>query len=303
MLAEGFVRFESTAKPEARSIPPPSNDGEAVEALPIVIRPSTGFLHLDLRAIWQYRELLYFLVWREVKVRYKQTVIGMAWAIFQPLMMMVIFTVIFGRFANIPSDGLPYPIFAYAAILPWNYFSEAVARSGRSLVTDANLLRKVYFPRLIIPMAAVLSPIVDFLFALVVLFGMMVWFGIAPTRGAAALPVFFFLAMCTALAVGLWLSALNVRYRDIGHVIPFVVQLWMYASPVAYPVSMVPENLRVIYGLNPIAGVVEGFRWGLLGKDNPDFQVIAVSAVIVMALLVSGLIFFKQMERTFADVV
>ena len=269
----------------------------------VVIQPSKGLFHLDLHEVWQYRELLYFLVWRDVKVRYKQTVIGAAWAIFQPLMIMLIFTVIFGKFANIPSDGLPYPIFAYTGLLPWTYFSQAIARSSVSLVSDADLIRKVYFPRLIIPIASVVSPIVDFLLAFLVFIGMMVWYGITPTWGAATLPLFFLLALCTALSVSLWLSALNARYRDIGHTIPVLIQLWLYASPIAYPVSLVPERWRLIYSLNPIAGVVEAFRWGLLGKESPDFRVIAISAVVVVALLIGGLLFFKRMERTLADVV
>ena len=269
----------------------------------IVIQPSRGFFQLDLQALWQYRELLYFLVWREVKVRYKQTAIGAAWAIFQPLMTMAIFAVIFGKFAHIPSDGLPYPVFAYAALLPWNYFSQAIARSGVSLVSDANLIRKIYFPRLIIPIAAVISPVVDFVLSLFLLFGMMVWYGIAPTWGAVTLPLFFCLAVCAALATSLWLSALNVRYRDVGHTIPFLIQLGMYASPIAYPVSLIPERWRPLYSLNPMAGVIEAFRWGLLGKSRPDFGVIGMSAAVVLALLLGGLVFFKRMERTFADVV
>lgn len=277
--------------------------GSAVTKPTAVIQPSEGLFHLDLQMVWQYHELLYFLVWREVKVRYKQTVIGVAWAVFQPLMTMVIFTVIFGHFANIPSDGLPYPIFAYAALLPWNYFSEAIARGGASLVGEANLIRKVYFPRLIIPLASVVTPVVDFFFSFLFLLGMMAWFGIGPTWGVLGLPLFLLLALITALAVGLWLSALNVRYRDVRYTIPFLTQFWMYASPVVYPVSLVPERWRLLYSLNPMAGVVEGFRWGLLGKESPDFGVITVSATAVIVLLLGGIVFFKRMERTFADVV
>jgi lipopolysaccharide transport system permease protein len=268
-----------------------------------VIQPTVGLFRLDLKALWPYREMLYFLVLREVKVRYKQTAIGAAWAIFQPLMTMLIFALIFGRFAKIPSDGLPYPVFAYTALLPWNYFSQAISRSGTSLVSDANLIRKVYFPRLIIPTAGVISPVVDFVLSLFLLFGMMAWYGIMPTWNAVTLPIFFCLAVCTALAVSLWLSALNVRYRDVGHTIPFLVQIGMYASPIAYPVSLVPERWRSIYSLNPMAGVIEAFRWGLLGKGSPDFRAMAISAVVVLVLLISGLVFFKRLERTFADVV
>jgi lipopolysaccharide transport system permease protein len=230
-------------------------------------------------------------------------VLGVAWAILQPLMTMMIFTVIFGHFANIPSDGFPYAVFAYAAILPWTYFSEAISRSGVSLVSDANLIRKIYFPRLIIPLASAVSPAVDFLFSFLLLLGLMAWFGIAPTWGVLALPFFLLLALLTALSVGLWLSALNVRYRDVRHTIPFLTQFWMYASPVAYPVSLVPEKWRWLYSLNPMAGVVEGFRWGLLGKESPDLKVITLSAIMVLALLLSGIVFFRRMERTFADVV
>ena len=267
------------------------------------LEPSRGFFQLDLSAVWQYRELLYFLAWREVKIRYKQTVIGAAWAVLQPLLTMVIFTVVFGRLANIPSDGLPYPIFAYAGLLPWTYFSEAISRTSGSLVGDANLLRKVYFPRLIIPFATVVTPAIDFALSFILLIGMMVWFGVSPTLGAMFLPGFLLLALMTALAVGLWLSALNVRYRDVRHTVPFLVQFWMYASPVVYPVSLVPEKWRLVFSLNPMAGVIEGFRWGLLGKERPDFTVIGISAVMVLVLLVSGLLFFKRRERTFADVV
>jgi lipopolysaccharide transport system permease protein len=269
----------------------------------IIIQPGGGLFHLDLKAIWHYRELLYFLIWRDVKVRYKQTAIGVGWAIFQPLMTMIIFTVVFGNFAKIPSDGLPYPIFAFTALLPWNNFAQAISRSGVSLVGSANLISKVYFPRLIIPLSAAVAPLVDFAMAFVILLAMMAWFGIAPTWGVLALPLFLLLALSTALAVGLWLSALDVRYRDVGYTIPFVVQIWMYASPVAYPVSLVPERWRLLYSLNPMAGVIEGFRWALLGTGDPDFGVMTASAVVVIALLLGGIVYFRQMERTFADVV
>lgn len=269
----------------------------------VEIQPTRGLFRLDLRAVWQYRELLYFLVWRDVKVRYKQTAIGAAWAILQPLMSMVIFTVVFGNFAEIPSDGLPYPIFAYAALLPWTYFAQALSRSGSSLVGNANLITKVYFPRLMIPLAAAIAPAVDFLSSFLILFVLMIWYGIPPTLGVLALPFFLFLALMTALAVGLWLAPLNVKYRDVGHTLPFLSQLWMYASPVVYPVSLVPEKWRLLYSLNPMAGVIEGFRWALLGKDGPDFTVMTVSTVIVAILLLGGIIYFKWMERTFADVV
>lgn len=269
----------------------------------VVIEPRKRLLHLDLKAIWEYRELLYFLVWRDLKVRYKQTVIGAGWAILQPLMTMAIFTVVFGIFAQIPSDGIPYPIFAYSALLPWNLFANSLTRGGTSIVGNAQLISKIYFPRLLLPLSGVLSPIVDFAVSFVILAAMMIWFGTVPTWGVLALPLFLLLALLTALAVGLWLSALNVRYRDVGHTIPFLVQLWLFASPVAYPVSLVPEKWRVLYSLNPMAGVIEGFRWALLGKESPDFGVIAVSAAMVFALLLPGIVYFRYTERTFADVV
>ena len=269
----------------------------------VVIQPSETLLHLDLGAIWQYRELLYFLVWRDVKVRYKQTAIGIGWTILQPLMTMVLFTIVFGNFAQIPSDGMPYPVFAYAALLPWTCFAAAVGRSGTSLVGNANLISKVYFPRLMIPLAAAVAPMVDFLFSFVIFLGLMGWFSIAPTWGMLALPLFLILAVMTAIAMGLWLAPLNVKYRDVGHTIPFLIQFWMYASPVAYPVSLVPEQWRLIYSLNPMVGAIEGFRWALLGHASPDFTVMAVSAVMVVALLVGGMLYFQRMEQTFADVV
>ena len=269
----------------------------------IVIQAQSGLGSLDVAALWQYRELLYFLIWRDVKVRYKQSLIGAGWAIFQPVMTMAIFTLVFGKFAKIPSDGLPYSVFALTALLPWTYFSAALSRSGTGLVNNANLITKVYFPRLLIPLADVITPAVDFFFAFLVLLGLIAWFGIVPTWGVLALPLFFLLAMSTALAIGLWLSPLQARYRDVGHAIPFVTQFWMFASPVVYPVSLVPESLRLVYSLNPMVGVIEGFRWGLLGKANPDFALMLVSAAVVLVLLAGGIVFFKRMERTLVDVI
>ena len=269
----------------------------------VVIQPRRHLLALDLKAIWEYRELLYFLVWRDLKVHYRQTVIGAGWVILQPLMTMVIFTIIFSRFAQIPSDGLPYPVFVYSALLPWNLFANSLNRGTGSVVGNAQLVSKIYFPRLILPFSGVLSPLVDFAVAFVILIGMMIWFGIAPTWGVLALPLLILLTVLTALAVGLWLSALNVRYRDIGHTIPFLIQIWMFASPVAYAVSLVPEKWRLLYSLNPMAGVIEGFRWALLGKQSPDFALIAASAAMVFALLLPGIVYFRYTERTFADVV
>jgi lipopolysaccharide transport system permease protein len=267
-LSQPKTDSESTAKSQEVSLPTS------------VIESKSGLGGLDLGAIWDYRELLYILIWRDVKVRYKQTVIGAGWAIFQPVMTMAIFTVVFGSFVKIPSDGLPYAVFAYTALVPWAYFSQALSRSGTSLVGNANLITKVYFPRLLIPLTSVMAPAVDFLFAFLVLLGLIVWFGIVPTWGLLALPLFFLLAMITALAIGLWLSPLNARYRDVGHAIPFLIQLWMFASPVVYPVSLVPESWRLLYSLNPMVGVIEGFRWALLGKGSPDFTVMLVDCFL-----------------------
>jgi lipopolysaccharide transport system permease protein len=269
----------------------------------VVIQPMRSPFDLDLVALYRSWELIYFLTWRDVKVRYKQTAIGLGWAVLQPVVTMLIFTALFSRIAEMPSDGVPYPIFAFAALLPWTYFSQAVGRSGTSLVNNAGLVTKVYFPRLAIPISAVISPLVDFAVAFGLLFVMMAWYGIAPGRSVLALPVFLLLCVATALAVSLWLSALCVKYRDVGVVIPFLLQVWLYASPVVYPVSMVPARWRVLYSLNPMAGVIEGFRWSLIGTGSPDFTVMGASAVVVLILLVGGTIYFKQMEQTFADVV
>ena len=269
----------------------------------IVIEPRRGLLKIDVGTLWQYRELLYFLIWRDVKVRYKQTMIGMAWVVLQPVLTMIVFTLVFGRFARIPSDGIPYPVFIFAALLPWNLFASSLGRGGDSVVQHANLISKVYFPRLVLPIAGVISPAIDFGVAFVVLIAMMAGYGIAPGAGVLALPLFVLLAMLTALAVSLWTSALNVRYRDVGHAIPFLIQLWMFASPVAYPVSIVPERWRLLYSLNPMTGVIEGFRWALLGKENFDAQVAAVSAFAVVMLLVPAAIYFRNTERTFADLI
>jgi lipopolysaccharide transport system permease protein len=269
----------------------------------VVIEPARGLFDLDLKAVWEYRELLYFLVWRDVKVRYKQTVLGVAWVLLQPLLTMMIFTVIFSYLVRVPSDGLPYPLFVFAALLPWTYFNQALTRGGTGLVSNANLITKVYFPRLIVPLSAAAAPLVDFMLSLVILLGLMAWYGVAPTWGVLALPFFILLALATALAVALLLSPLHAQYRDVGHMVPFLAQFWMYASPVIYPVSLIPEQWRLLYSLNPMVGVIEGFRWALLGKATPDFGVIGVSAVVVLVLLVIGLVSFKRAERTLVDVV
>jgi lipopolysaccharide transport system permease protein len=269
----------------------------------VLIQPRRGWLSFDLGGVYRYRELLYFLVWRDVLVRYKQAAIGVAWVVLQPLLTMVVFTVIFGQFAKLPSDGLPYPIFSFTALLPWNYFAQAISRSGISLVSNANLISKIYFPRLIVPISGALGPLVDFAISFVILLGMMVWYGIAPTWGVLALPFFTLLAVVTAVAVSLYLSALNVKYRDVGHAIPFLVQFWMYASPVVYSVNIIPQKWRLLYSLNPMVGVIEGFRWALLGKERPDFAVMAVGVVVASVLLLGGLIYFKRTERFFADII
>ena len=269
----------------------------------IIIEPSKGRVSLDLKEIWQYRELLLFLVWRDVKVQYKQAILGIAWAILQPLFTMVIFSVIFGRFAKLPSEGIPYPVFSYVALLPWQLFSGALTRSTSSLVGNANLFTKVYFPRLIIPFSATLSGVVDFSVSFTVLLGLMLHYGIAPTWGILCLPFLVALVLITALSVGLWLSALNVQYRDVQHVIPFVMQAWMYASPVAYSTDLIPAGFwRTLYGLNPLVGVIQGFRWALLGGREPD-ELMGLSVGVVAILLIWGLYYFRRTERTFADVV
>lgn len=267
----------------------------------IVIRPRKRLLDLDFKALWEYRELLYFFIWRDIKVRYKQTAFGAAWAVLQPLTTMVVFTVVFGNLAKMPSDGLPYPIFAYAGLLPWNLFAGALNRGTTSVVGSSNLISKIYFPRLMLPLSGVVVGMVDFAIAFVILLGMMIGFGIVPNGGVLVLPLFLLLAMLTALAVSLWLSALNVRYRDVGHAIPFFVQVWMFASPVAYPASLISDKWRLLYSVNPMVGVIEGFRWALLGKQSPDFGIIAISTVVVLLLLFFGAIYFRHLERTFAD--
>ena len=280
-----------------------STTQENVAVPTIIIRPSQGWIALKLRDLWEYRELLYFLVWRDIKVRYKQTALGAAWAIIQPFFSMVVFSIFFGKLAKMPSDGIPYPIFAFSALVPWTFFANGLAQSANSLVDSANLIRKVYFPRLTIPIANVLSGLVDFTIAFVVLLGMMFWYGVVPTGRIVWLPLFLLLALVTALAVGLWLSVLNVEYRDVRYTIPFLTQFWMYATPVVYPSSLLSEPWRTIYGLNPMVGVIEGFRWALLGTKTAPGPMIAVSAGAALILLIGGAYYFRRMEKTFADVV
>lgn len=269
----------------------------------VKIRPSRGLFHLDLQSVWLYRELLVFLVWRDTKVRYKQAVIGAGWAVFQPLISMLLFTLLFSYLAKLPSDGMPYPLFAYAGLLPWNFIAQATSRSGTSLVGESHLISKVYFPRLIIPLAAASAPAVDLLCALMMMIPLMLWFGVTPGWQILFFPIFLVIALLAALAVSLWFSALHVKFRDVGHIIPFFVQFWMFASPVVYPVSLIPERWRTLYSLNPAVGVVEGFRWSLLGQRAPSLETILPSVGIVLILFVSGIVYFKRMERTFADVI
>jgi lipopolysaccharide transport system permease protein len=268
-----------------------------------VIKPSVGWLSIDLKEIWAYRELLGILAWRDVSVRYKQSVVGIGWAIIQPVMTMIIFTIIFGMFAKLPSDGIPYPVFSYCALLPWNYFARSLGDSSDSLVGSSQLITKVYFPRLILPISKVFAGLIDLAIAFVILLGMMAWYRIVPTAGVLLLPVFILVAMLAALGVGLWLTALNVLYRDVKFVVPFLIQFWMYASPVAYSTSLVPDKWKWIYGLNPMVGAIEGFRWALLGKTAPVFSMFLLPIFIIFVMLIGGLYFFRRMEKTFADII
>jgi len=274
----------------------------ATTAQVTVIRPPKGWIPINLRELWAYRELLYFLTWRDIKIRYKQTVLGFAWAILQPLFMMVVFSLFFGTLAKLPSEGIPYPLFSFAALLPWTLFASGMTRSSNSLVADANLIQKVYFPRLIMPLASVLAPLVDFLIAFVVLIAMMFYFGYTPGVTMLWLLPFILLELVFALGVGLWLSAINVQYRDVGYTVPFLVQLGLFVSPVVYPSTMLPEQFQAVYGLNPMAGVIEGFRWALLGTEPPGY-LIAASTGIAVLILVTGIFYFRRRERAFADVV
>lgn len=277
----------------------------------VYIRPSRGWSALNLPDLWRYRELIYFLIWRDIKVRYKQTVLGAAWAIIQPFFTMIVFTIFFGRLAGVPSEGVPYPIFSYTGLLPWGLFTKALSDAGRAMVANRSMITKVYFPRLVIPLASVLSGLVDFGIAFVVLIGMIFYYNNIPgeyetiviTPAILTLPLFLLLALVTALGVGLWLAALNVKYRDINYILPFLTQFWLFITPVAYPASMIPEKWQWLYALNPMTGVVEGFRWAVLGTTGGPDQMIAISSLISIVLLISGLFYFRRMERTFADMV
>jgi len=267
------------------------------------IRPAQGWLDLDLRDVWQNHELLWQLVVRELKLRYKQAALGVAWAILQPLFTVLVFTVIFGIFARFPSGGMPYSVFALTGVLPWTYFAEAMRRSATGLVTNSELVRKVYFPRLVIPLAGVGSPLADFGFGLLLLLPLMVWHGVMPTWSLLTLPFWMLAMLALALALGLWLGPLNVRYRDIMHTLPFITQIWMFATPIAYPLSMIPSKWRALYSLNPMVGIIEGFRWSLVGTARPDLGAVAISLAVIAVALVAGLIYFRRMERSFADVI
>jgi len=277
------MSFQLNTNPEStRGIPPV-----------VHIEPSKGWVSLRLKELWDYRELLYFLIWRDIKVRYKQTALGATWAIIQPFFTMVVFSLFFGRLAKMPSDGIPYPIFTFAALVPWTFFANGLTESSNSLVGSANLIKKVYFPRLVVPIASVISGVVDFVLAFVILLGMMLTFGIAPTWNVVWLPLLLLLGLVTALGVGLWLSALNVEFRDVRYVVPFLTQFWMFSTPIAYPSSLLNEPWRTVYGLNPMVGVVEGFRWALLGTDTAPGPTIIVSSIAALSILIGGAFYFR----------
>ncbi len=268
-----------------------------------LIRPSRGWVSLNLQDLWRYRELIYFFIWRDVKVRYKQTLLGAAWAIIQPVFTMVVFSIFFGNLAKIPSDNIPYPIFSYTALLPWGLFEAGISKAGNSLVASRSLITKIYFPRLVIPLASVIAGLVDFALAFIVLIGMMFYYGFSPTSTIWVLPILLLLTLMTALGTGLWLSALNVAYRDVGYVIPFIIRLWFFLTPITYSASIVPEAFQKLYALNPMTGVVQGFRWALLGVGSPPSELLLASSIAALVILVTGALYFRRMERTFADVV
>jgi lipopolysaccharide transport system permease protein len=275
-----------------------------VELTKLVIKPSSGWAPLDLINLWRYRELIYFMTWRDLTVRYKQTLLGVSWAILRPLLTMVVFSIFFGGLAKMPSDGVPYPIFTFTALLPWELFATALTIASRSLVLNANMITKVYFPRIILPVSSILGGVADFAIAFLVMIGMMIFYHFAPTANIWVLPLLLILTVIAAIGVSLWLSAMNVLYRDVGYVTPFIQQLWLYITPIAYPASLVPEKWQLVYALNPMTGVVEGFRWALLGTTpNPPIALLLTSTVVSVLMLVSGLFYFRRMERLFADMV
>lgn len=270
----------------------------------VVIKPAKGIVGLNLKEVWHYRELIYFFTWRDIKVRYKQSVLGILWAILQPFLSMVVFTIFFGNLAKVPSDGIPYPIFSYVALVPWTFFAAALDKSARSMLTSGNMISKIYFPRIIVPLSSVLANLVDFLIAFVILIGMMFYYHIVPTVYVIWLPVFLLLSIFTALGVGLWLSALVVMYRDFGYIVGYLATFWQYLSPVIYSASLVPEKWRLLFSLNPMTGVIEGFRWALLGTNIAVTPLMfGISAAISIILFVTGLFYFRRMERIFADMI
>ncbi len=282
-----------------------TNIKNADQSAPTVTRieASKGWVSLNFGELWSYRELLYFLVWRDIKIRYKQTLLGASWAIIQPFLTMVVFSLFFGKLAKIPSDGIPYPIFSFAALVPWTMFASGLSQASNSLVSSSNMIKKVYFPRLTMPIASVFGCILDFVLAFVLLLGMVFYYGMTPTMNVVWLPLFLMLTLATSLGVSLWLSALYVKFRDVRHAIPFLIQIWLFATPIAYPSSLLGEPWRTLYGINPMTGVVEGFRWALLGSQMPSGWMIFVSSLVALMVLISGAFYFRRMERTFADVV
>ncbi len=291
---------------QAESTKPSPDVGAAAlptTAAPMIrLAPSGKWPSINLRELWEYQELLYFLIWRDIKVRYRQTVLGASWAIIQPLSSMLIFSLFFGRLAKVPSDGIPYPLFAFAGLVPWAFFSHGLNQASNSLVSSPNLIKKVYFPRLVMPLAKMLSALLDFGLAFVLLLGMTLYYDVRPTFKLVWLPLFLLLALVTALGVALWLSAANVLFRDVQHIIPFLTQVWLFATPIAYPSSLLPEPWRALYGINPMVGVVEGFRWAMLGAKTTPGPVFFVSCLVSLTMLVGGALWFRRMERTFADV-
>jgi lipopolysaccharide transport system permease protein len=281
---------------------PGAGDRQRPQPPRMLIRPSSAWRFVDLAELWSYRELIYFLTWRDIKVRYKQTAFGVAWAVLQPLALMLVFTLFFGRLARVPSDGVPYPVFAYAGLLPWQCLSRTITESTSSLITDQRLVTRVYFPRIIVPVATSLAAILDFVISGVLLVVLMAVYGIGPGVELVWLPVFVLLMLVTALGAGFWLSALNVEFRDVAYAVPFLNQFWLFVTPVVYPSSVLPDAWRLVYGLNPMAGVVEGFRWSLLGTGVGPSAMSVVSAVVAVAVFVTGAVWFRRRERTFVDV-